>query len=122
MKISNIVKSVVYAVEDKANKKYLSDNEALNRKVMKINIKNAKELGTDLLEADWFNGCCPMCQIYSGRVFSISGKDKRFPKLPKKYNCTCAGISFSPFLYGISTPLYCPKDTDIITYSNRPFE
>lgn len=51
-------------------------------------------------------------------------KTKRFPKLPKHINCNCFGISFYPFLYGISKPTY--KDyfrvgDDIISFSNRPF-
>lgn len=29
----------------------------------------------------WGSRCCPICSIYDGRVFSVSGKDKRFPPL-----------------------------------------
>ncbi len=68
--------------------------------------------------------CCDECTKYRGRVFSISGQDNRFPKLPKYINCECAGISFYPFLYGISQPTYKeyfrPGD-DIVSFSNRPF-
>ena len=87
-----------------------------------INIHNARELSTDLVEADYFNGCCGECAKYRGRWFSISGKDKRFPKMPPEdYGCTCQGLSFYPVIYGISEPTSCPKNVNIIKYSNRPF-
>ena len=76
----------------------------------------------DLVEADYFNGCCEECAKYRGRWFSISGKDKRFPKKPpENYGCTCQGLTFMPVIYGVSEPTYCPKKTNIIEYSNRPF-
>lgn len=86
--------------------------------------KTAKLLNTDLVEATFEMNCCDECTKYRGRVFSISGLDRRFPKLPKYINCDCFGISFHPFLYGISKPTY--KDyfrvgDDIISFSNRPF-
>lgn len=84
-------------------------------------IENAKRLGTDLVEADYSLCCCPECAKYRGRWFSISGRDKRFPKMPDINNCECHGISFFPVLLGRSSPNYCPKYIDIIEYSNRPF-
>lgn len=89
--------------------------------ICQINIRNAKSLGTDLVEADYFKGCCSECAKYRGRWFSISGKDRRFPKMPVNYGCTCQGIEFSPVIYGVSEPIYCPKSRNIIEYSNRPF-
>lgn len=91
------------------------------KEVIKINLQNAKLLDTDLVEAGYFNGCCGECAKYRGRWFSISGNDKRFPKMPVDYGCTCSGIDFSPVIYGISDPTYCDEGTDIIEYSNRPF-
>lgn len=86
---------------------------------IRMSLENAKELGTDLVEASYHRGCCGECAKYRGRWFSISGKDKRFPKMPVDYSCTCEGIDFSPVIFEISEPVYC--DTDIIVYSNRPF-
>lgn len=91
------------------------------KQVNDINMRNANELGTDLMEAGYFNGCCGECAKYRGRWFSISGEDKRFPKMPVDYGCTCQGIDFNPVIYDISEPIYCPQGTDIITWSNRPF-
>lgn len=84
-------------------------------------INNAKSLETDLVEADYFKGCCGECAKYRGRWFSISGRDKRFPKMPVDYGCTCGGLTFYPVIYGASEPDHCPKNKDIIEYSNRPF-
>lgn len=89
-----------------------------------ITKKNAKLLETDLVEATFEMNCCDECTKYRGRVFSISGKDRRFPKLPKYIDCNCFGISFYPFLYGISQPAYKQyfrKGDDIVSFSNRPF-
>jgi len=94
---------------------------SINDKVMEINLKNAKQLNTDLVEADYFKGCCGECAKYRGRWFSISGNDKRFPKMPVDYGCTCEGIDFSPVIYGASEPCHCPKGKNIIEFSNSPF-
>lgn len=86
--------------------------------------ENAKTLGTDLVEASFEMNCCDECAKLRGRVFSISGNDLRFPKLPKTVNCNCFGISFYPFIYGVSAPTYKQyfhSNDDIISFSNRPF-
>lgn len=87
-------------------------------------LQNARELDTDLVEATYFFGCCSECAKYRGRVFSISGKDGTFPKKPTINNCTCVGLDFHPFIYGISKPtvnMYLNKQVDIVAFSNRPF-
>lgn len=97
----------------------------LNKKVDEINMHNSEILGTDLVEADYFFCCCDECTKYRGRVYSITGKDKRFPKKPKIQHCTCSGLNFSPFIYGISEPIVNSflndNNVDIIKFSNRPF-
>lgn len=94
------------------------DISAINDAVFKITLKNARKLGTDLLEADFPNPSDEKTAMYRGRIYSISGKDKRFPKLPKDIFDT--EIILSPFLYGISEPLYCKPGKEI-EFSNRPF-
>ena len=106
----------------KTNKQ--TDNTILNKEVNKVLSKNAKQLGTDLVEADYFLACCSECAKYRGRVFNISGKDKRFPKKPPNYQCDCPGIVYFPFIYGISEPninTYLNRNVDIVKFSNRPF-
>lgn len=96
----------------------------LNGKTDSINLHNAKTLKTDLVEASYSLACCSECAKYRGRVFSISGKDKRFPIKPKQVDCSCSGITFFPFVYGASEPIvndYLNRKVDIIKFSNRPF-
>lgn len=95
-------------------------------RLSKISTDNTNLLDTDLVEMTYMSGCCGLCAKYRGRIYSLSGNDKRFPKLPEQllnrgiiHDNDC-GISFYPFIYGISTPIYCEKDKEI-EYSNRPF-
>lgn len=81
-------------------------------------LNNAKLLGTDLLEADYFEPASDTEAMYRGRIFCISGKDRRFPVLPEDIWET--RLSLSPFIYGVSEPLYCSK-SQLISFSNRPF-
>jgi hypothetical protein len=110
--------SLLNKLFSKINPDHPQTSTGINRDIL---LKNAKKLGTDLAEADYFKGCCEECAKYRGRWFSISGKDKRFPKMPADYPCRCSGISFSPVIYGISVPTHCNRSTDIIKFSNRPF-
>lgn len=93
----------------------------LKEETQSILLGDADLLDTDLVEASYFRGCCGECAKYRKRWFSISGKDKRFPKMPVDYGCTCSGIDFSPVIYGISEPTYADEIDDIIEFSNRPF-
>jgi|GEM_PF-2645476 len=40
-----------------------------------------RELEIDLVYCVPISNCCPYCRRYEGKVYSISGKDKRFPAL-----------------------------------------
>ena len=78
---------------------------------------------TDLVEASSHGYTCALCSSLEGRVFSLSGRDKRFPKLPdevKKYGGFHEGCrhSFSPFIYGIGNLV---NGQDPIEFSNRPY-
>lgn len=46
-------------------------------------IGSALQEGTDLVEMTTMPQCCKLCGAYQGKVYSISGKDKRFPALFK---------------------------------------
>lgn len=112
--------------EEKINKLFSINIEDSNKyRHFQQTLEMAKSFNTDLVEMSKHYCCCGECAKYQGRVFSISGKDKRFPKLPDEVfiyggiheNCN---HSFRPFTYGASFPLSC-KAEDIISYSNRPF-
>lgn len=82
-------------------------------------IENARRLGTDLLEADIPKPADEKTAIYRGRIYSISGNDSRFPKLPDDIDDT--DISLYPFVYGVSEPTICKPGMEI-ERSNRPFK
>lgn len=72
-------------------------------------LKNARKLGTDLVEMSSHPNCCAECAKYQGRIYSVSGKDTRFPPLPKQvfvYGGIHPGCrhDFYPIIYGISVP------------------
>lgn len=46
-------------------------------------IGSALQTGTDLVKMTTMPQCCKVCGAYQGKVYSISGKDKRFPALFK---------------------------------------
>lgn len=78
-----------------------------------------KNLGTDLVESSDIAACCPKCAMYRKRIYSLSGRDKRFPKIPEDFDSDCCGVSLYPYIWGISEPSFSAKDP--IKYSNRPF-
>lgn len=90
-----------------------------------ITLKNCKKLKTDLVYCPKHFDTCKLCSIYQDRVYSINGKDKRFPKLPEEvfiYGGFHEGCrhNFYAFTYGVSTMSSGKKDA--IKWSNRPFE
>lgn len=82
-------------------------------------IKNAKSLKTDLLEADFPKPTDSKTAMYRGRIFSISGKDKHFPKLPDDISET--ELMLTPFIFGVSEATYCKPGKEI-EFSNKPFK
>ncbi len=112
--------------ERKLNQKFGNEQIAKSRqkKYDLQFLKDARATGTDLVEMTTHHPTCGECAKYQGRVFSISGKDKRFPKLPEQVLKTgkmhegCRH-GFNPFYYGISRSNNGVKD--VKGYSNRPF-
>lgn len=104
-------------VEDEINYNFRDD---LKLKRRKSDLKRYTELGYDLTMTNTFNGCCSECAKYRKRVYSISGNDKRFHKVPLSWDCTCQGLVFLLFAESSTSAEYFP-DNDYIGYSNRPF-
>ena len=103
-------------------------DDNLRLEVWELTLKSCKEWKTDLVEMSYHNCCCAECSKHQGRVFSISGKDKRFPKLPDvvlKTGGMHNGCShnFRAFHYGVTSMLIdtADKKHDPIEYSNRHF-
>lgn len=84
----------------------------------KKEVDNAISKGYDLIKFVNNGCCCYECALRRNRVYSISGKDKRFPKY-SEYNCSCYGISIVPFDEETSQRWY--PDYDYVKESNRPF-
>lgn len=97
----------------------------------------AASTGTDLVIMDAHGSTCPTCAIYQGRVYSISGKSRKFPKAPDFYYTTGLpheGCSHNFWAYtdGVGSPdleytleVHPLKNKqygrDIVAFSNRPF-
>lgn len=80
---------------------------------------DSKRLCTDLAESSDRAACCPKCAMYRRRIYSISGKDRRFPKLPSDFDSDCCGLTLWPYDEKINEPSFSCKNP--IKYSNRPF-
>lgn len=94
-------------------------------------------LNGDLVIMDAHGAACSECAKYQGRVYSLSGKSKLFPKAPDfiiQGRCVHEGCShsFCAYEHGISDddlpytlsvhPLKNKKyGANIVTFSNRPF-
>ncbi len=82
---------------------------------------------TDLIVFASYSGTlCETCSIYSGRVYSVSGKNKNFPKLPnelKKCGCYHPGCNTGISKYWDGDTIYCyGKCTDAEKSTNRPYK
>lgn len=85
-------------------------------------LTSAQFIETDLMEVYSHSPYCKECAKYVNRIYSISGKDRRFPSLKEaakdcQHELRC--LSFTPFVYGVHNPAFECKN--IIKYSNRPF-
>lgn len=89
--------------------------------------KILKSSNTDLVAYhDYGTGCCAECAQMRGRVYSVSGKNKKFPKLPEyaRVNgnfhpgCRC---SMSAFFYEDDKIYYKGKKVNARKTSNRPW-
>lgn len=86
-------------------------------------IDSCKKSNSDLIIAMPHNIMCGICSAHTERIYSISGRDKRFPALPKDAfvyggfheGCRC---SFGVYFEGVSTFNY---HKDPVRWSNRPF-
>jgi hypothetical protein len=81
-------------------------------------LQSCASLKTDLVEVGDVRACCGICAKYRKRIYSLTGKNKRFPKFPKDF-CGECGLHVSPFVYGVMEPSFDSKH--YILYSWRPF-
>lgn len=108
-----------------------------DRELFSTAIKDAQRERTDFLLMSVHSATCPECAKYQGRVYSISGKSKKFPKLPDfffetgRVHSGC-GHTFSCYIDGVDSPMldYTLEvhplknkfyGRNIVAFSNRPF-
>ena len=120
----------IVAITDKRGRKIQLDayanmvartttREATNQGTM----AGVQELGYDLVQLTSHNAACPVCSPLEGRVYSISGKDKRYPKLstafPSQYSTihpNCSHV-LVPYFDDLDDNAKQTRD-----FSNRPFD
>lgn len=110
------------------------DADLRDSTIMNVRLQHAALFNSDLLEMPYLGCACAECAKYQGRVYSISGSDKRFPKLPdflKRTGKVHPGCRHYFCSYNIERPItkYIRDDNgevitvqvDAIQNSNRPF-
>lgn len=106
------------------------DNENTNKNILNGTLQQAHYMKTDLIVSNHIENTCEECSILQDRVYSISGKNKRYPALPKQvfeYGNFHKGCRhrFYPFIDGISKLFVIENSkfisVDSVKYSNRPY-
>lgn len=121
--------------EGKKAKKYLEKNGVYENQFDSIAIsikdstfKSLNQLNTDLVAFHGYeSGTCPDCAKMIGRIYSVSGKDKRFPKLPEYVKihgnfhngCRC---TMSVYFPEMGTVYHHGEKVNALKSSNRPYE
>lgn len=113
----------------KSHKKYTENSFDYGAKEIKTSVlENCRKFGIDLVAFhDYGSGCCSECAKYRGRVYSISGRNRTFPKLPKYVKehgnfhpgCRCTMSSFSEYEDEI---FYKGKRVNAKKASKRPWK
>lgn len=85
------------------------DKRISNLSNIKTALKHNKELKNDLVLVTT-NNHCPICSKYNLKVFSISGKTKKYSKLPHEISsdggfCPNCYLGLNPYFEGINTPV-----------------
>ncbi|MBP3446484.1 MAG: hypothetical protein J6K64_04325 [Clostridia bacterium] len=119
---------------DKADELYNKAQAHLSLKRAEYFTERVKE--HDLIFCSPHENTCEICSMYQNRVYSVSGEDKRFPKLPDmvfRYQGFHPGCrhSFFPYYYPYVNTVekYVMSQNgeiniecyDAVEYSNRPF-
>lgn len=83
------------------------DKRVSNRWYIQEELAKNKHFNNDLVTVH-VNKTCPICSQFGNIVFSISGRDRRYPRLPdiiinQTHNCTQHYMSLLMYLEGITT-------------------
>lgn len=85
----------------------------VNQTAAQLQLARAEELGSDLVETTAHAGARPSHMVWQGKVFSLSGKSRRYPPFSQTGYGTGAGLcgwncrhSFFPYFEGLSEEAY----------------
>ncbi len=117
---------------DKLKSQIDKESDTAEQGKMNYILENAKNFKTDLVVCSFHFGTCSECAKLQGRVYSISGKNSKYPKLPEnvlKYGGFHKGCrhTFLPVVEGCFSMEKYSDDrsklikVDPVKYSNRPF-
>ena len=87
--------------------------------VLAFAVSTARKRKTDLVEAEYPTPASPEEAVYRGRIYSLSGTDPNFPKVPLKL--VEMGLVLTPFRFKKDRPRNCLPEK-VIAYSNRPWK
>ena len=113
---------------------FMTDDNYYYRESFDKALENAKLFKYDYIESGHLGVTCEKCTPYQDRIYSISGKDTRFPKLPqhiienKGLHCKISfystdyyrGKTITQYIYKNEND-FVTKEIDALKYSNRPF-
>jgi len=128
--IEEFLKNGITGFTDKAGRNWQLDtyaamvaNTTYGEVVNRATLNQAEEWNYDLVKILENNSSCPICAPLEGRVYSRTGKDKRFPLLDVAYSGD--NLLIHPNCLHILV-IYVPELSDTlerdIKFSNRPFE
>jgi hypothetical protein len=97
---------------------------SLTTQVLRKVVEDAKLLHTDLVMSADITYNCVECASYCKRIFSLTGKDIRFPRLPTYFYLSLPEhdyciIDFYLFFDEIDKPTWSYRG-DLVSWSNRP--
>lgn len=129
MRLVNFLKEDGKFDEAKAEEKKITDHFAINSLTVSVFwkvLEDCKSIKTDLVISGDNNRVCAECARYTRRIFSISGKDRRFPTLPKYFGLDfpehkyCYNSLYPFFGLDYATPTWSYIG-NLLTWCNRPF-
>lgn len=108
--------------ERMSNKKRYS--QEMKKQAYTTQIDRMKKYDIDLIEVTGNGNLCEQCSMYNNRVFSLSGKDKRFMKLPEFLSQNYGHcLQVYPHELGVSILRDDNGNiVDTIKHSNRPLK
>ena len=93
-----------------------------------ITMQHCDDMGTDLVEVDAHWGARPEHAEWQGKIYSRSGKNKKYPNFEKCGYGTVTGLcgvncrhTFYPFFEGISTPNKGEKEPEPKDYRGKTY-